>query len=57
LDSSYKTSSPGKSPAEAAGICFNFKRNTWLGLITLSAKIFIVVYIPKMKLNLFVFAL
>jgi len=41
----------GKTPAEAAGICFNFKRNTWLGLITLSAKILIIVYIPNVKQN------
>jgi len=41
----------GKTPAEAAGIRFKLGRNAWLGLITLSVKIVVVVYLPKMKQN------
>ena len=41
----------GKTPAEAAGIRLNLGQNAWLGLITMSVKIFIVVYLPKMKQN------
>ena len=38
------------TPAEAAGGKLGLGRNAWLGLITLSAKIFIF-YLPKMKQN------
>lgn len=47
----------GRTPAEAAGIRLKLGRNSWLGLIAMSAKIFILVYLPKMKQNLDVFSL
>jgi transposase-like protein len=41
----------GKTPAETAGIHLKLGRNAWLGLITMSVKILIIVYLPKMKQN------
>ena len=40
-----------RTPAEAAGLSLKLGRNAWLGLITLSVKIFFLVYLPKMKQN------
>lgn len=39
----------GKTPAQAAGLSLKLGRNTWLGLITLSVKIFVLVYLPKIE--------
>lgn len=39
----------GKTPAEAAGLDLKLGRNAWLGLITLSVKIFILIYLPTLK--------
>jgi len=39
----------GKTPAEAASINLKLGRNAWLGLITLRAKIFIIVYLPSLE--------
>ena len=42
----------GKTLTEAAGLSMKFGRNRWLGLITVSVKIFVLIYLPKMKRNL-----
>jgi len=42
----------GKTPAEAAGINLKLGRDRWIGLITMSVKIFVLVYLPRMKQNL-----
>lgn len=39
----------GKAPAEEAGLDLNLGRNAWLGLITLSVKIWFIVHLQKMK--------
>jgi len=45
----------GKTPAEAAGINLKLGRDRWIGLITMSVKIFVLVYLPRMKQNHHVF--
>jgi hypothetical protein len=47
----------GKTPAEAAGINLKLGRDRWIGLITMSVKIFVLVYLPRMKQNHRVFNL
>jgi hypothetical protein len=41
----------GKTPAEAAGIDLKLGRNAWLGLVKLSAKIFILVHLLENETN------
>ena len=40
-----------KTPAEAAGIRLKLGCNRWLGLITMSVKIFVLIHLPRMEQN------